>query len=597
MKYLCVTFLTAASILMLTLPAASQTLLASQSSTPEPPDGVSSSPDISSDSRLMVFSSTSTNLVSGDTNGAADVFLHTQENLLATPNPDGLRQTTLISKGLGGLPADGASSSPRISDNGRWIVFSSTATNLVASDTNGKSDIFLYNSDNLSLRRISLPITVFGVETGEADGDSVTPAISADGCYIAYASDATNLLALGQDGSSVTDTNGKRDIILYLNMAESSCGFSQLQNELINVGAGGQLANDDSSLPRIGGNAYVAFVSAATNLVADDTNGFADVFIRDRRLSIGDGRTTLLVSRSTTGSPGNGGSYSIDIEEGGNFAFDSDASDLVASDSNGKRDVFRRAITSSRTLTDSLLVSSKINGTQGNGDSSSPSLVNGANYIAFASDATNLSERTDCNNARDIFVRDYLLGTLRRVNLSTSGYQADTGSNSDLPALAPGALLVAYESSSDLLPSDTNQNVDIYASVASQDPQSRDNPLSAGVRLDEPPDVCVKGAAASVFMEYFSEVASSSFTHPSASATSTRCPANKICYSVDLTPTGKGARERDSAKKLVKRNQASFTKLKPGAYRVSFRASGQAGNRTITTNRSPKRKITIRARR
>ncbi len=580
--------------LLVALQAQAQTIIVSQSSAALLPDGRSYSPDVGEDPRYIVFASDATNLAPGDTNGVTDIFLHEQETIqLAAFDPLPI-VTTRISVSNEGVEANGPSGNPRISANGRWIVFSSAASNLVAGDTNNKTDIFLYDRENSSIRRVSVPLTIFGVETGESNGDSVTPSISDDGCYIVYASDATNLQALGQDGAVLPDTNGKRDIFMYTNPSGTDCDLTDASNEFISINSTGEQADGDSSAPVFGSVRYIGFVSEATNLVGDDANGVADVFIRDRVVSIGDGRITQLVSRAVNGAPANGASYSIDVDGGGDITFDSDATDLVVSDTNGKRDVFRRFLNGDRSLGATELVSSLISGEQGDGDSRSPSIAAGGNYIAFASDATNLSGRSDCNAARDIIIHDYILDTVRRVNLSTSGYQATSGLDSDAPSISSGSILVVYETAAIFQPSDDNQLVDIYGSVASKDPASRDNPLTAGERLDEAPDVCTVKRSATVFMEKFSEVASSGV---SSKASGRTCPKSGICYMVLVKPLGKTALKTEALRKVSKRNQTSFRSLPPGNYRVSFRVRGESGSTAIRTNRSPLRTISIPRRR
>ena len=142
---------------------------------------------------------------------------------------------------------------------------------------------------------------------------------------------------------------------------------------------------------------YVAFESAASNLVAGDTNGYIDVFVRDRKL-----HRTYLVSVSSAGVQGNDASFDPSISADGRYvAFESDASNLVAGDTNGYPDVFVR----DRKLHRTYLVSVDSAGVQGNNDSYDPVISADGRYVAFTSAASNLVTG-DSNGFEDVFVRD-----------------------------------------------------------------------------------------------------------------------------------------------------------------------------------------------
>ncbi len=155
-------------------------------------NGTSSSPAISADGRYVVFVSTATNLVSGDSNGVADIFVRDRQ----------LGTTKRVSVATGGAQANGASSSPAISADGRYIVYASDATNLVAGDTNAVRDVFLFDQQTQETRRVSLTAAL-----GQANGASDSPTISGDGLRIAFDSAATNIVA--------GDGNGRSDVFLY----------------------------------------------------------------------------------------------------------------------------------------------------------------------------------------------------------------------------------------------------------------------------------------------------------------------------------------------------------------------------------------------
>ena len=165
----------------------------------------------------------------------------------------------------------------------------------------------------------------------------------------------------------------------------------------VSISSTGTQANDASDSPSISADGrYVAFHSDATNLVAGDTNGASDIFVRDRQAG-----TTTRVSVSSAESQGNDDSYNPSISaDGRSVAFQSDASNLVANDTNGTSDIFvrdRQAGTTRR-------VSISSTGTQGNNNSDAPSISADGRYVAFPSDATNLVAN-DTNGTSDVFVR------------------------------------------------------------------------------------------------------------------------------------------------------------------------------------------------
>jgi len=212
-------------------------------------DGASTAPVISVDGRYIAFESSATNLVTGDTNGIPDVFLHDTQTTT----------TTRVRVATGGTQANGASSAPAISANGRYIAFQSTAPDLVTGDTNTVMDIFLHDTQTPSTTsRVS--VTTVGAE---ANGASSTPAISGDGRYIAFQSAATDLIA--------TDTNGVTDIYLRDYQTPSTVRLS--------LPVGGAQPTSESTEAAISSDGrYVGFSSLANLDTANDTNGVRDIY-------------------------------------------------------------------------------------------------------------------------------------------------------------------------------------------------------------------------------------------------------------------------------------------------------------------------------
>ncbi|MGF1566692.1 MAG: hypothetical protein ACFCVD_01215 [Nodosilinea sp.] len=263
---------------------------------------------IANDGQSVVFTSFATNLVAAaDTNQAGDVFLHN----LATG------ETRRISQTAGGEQANDLADDPTLSADGRFMTFTSIATNLVPGDTNGVEDVFIQD-------RASGVLEIISQSTAGALGNgisSVDPAaLSADGRYVVFSSLASNLVA--------GDTNTAYDIFRRDRVLGTTTRLS--------VAADGTQANGASNKPRISGDGrYVIFESLASNLVAGDTNGVADVFLHDTATG-----TTSLVSTDLKGTVGNGASFHGVISlDGKVLAFASAASNLVANDANGVEDV------------------------------------------------------------------------------------------------------------------------------------------------------------------------------------------------------------------------------------------------------------------
>ena len=270
-------------------------------------NGNSRYPSISSDGRYVAFESDATNLVNGDTNGKTDIFVRDRES----------GKTTRVSiNSKGNQAKNGNSYSPVISSDGRYVAFWSRATNLVKGDTNGRSDVFVHDRETGKTRRMS-------VRTNGVQGDdgSYYPSITSDGRYVAFYSGATNLV----NG----DTNGVYDIFVH----DRETG----KTSRVSVDTNGKQANDYSEFPSISlDGSYVAFHSAATNLVNKDTNGVYDIFVHERQTGeIG------RVSVRTNGVQGDDNSFYPSISSDGMYvAFQSSATNLVNGDTNGKVDIF-----------------------------------------------------------------------------------------------------------------------------------------------------------------------------------------------------------------------------------------------------------------
>lgn len=286
-----------------------------------PPNGASRYPSISADGSFIVFQSKASNIVSGDTNNADDIFLH-----------DVVNGTTLrISKSWDGRGTNGGSFVPKISPDGSKIAYYSFASNIVQNDTNGTQDVFLYDVLTSTTRLLTK-----NYQTGwSANADSCCVSFSGDSKYVAFQSAASNLMS--------GDTNNKRDVFLYDIAAQTL--------QLMSVNDNGQQGNDDSLKSAMSYDGrFVAFESWAKNLISNDPNRLTDIYVVDRDAdrngimdeSCDDCRTIRLMSiRSNSLGSQQGGSSNPRLSaDGGTLVYDSVASDIVDDDANGVRDVF-----------------------------------------------------------------------------------------------------------------------------------------------------------------------------------------------------------------------------------------------------------------
>ncbi len=342
---------------------------------------------ISSDGRYVAFSSDASNLVTGDGNGARDVFVYDRSGRI-TVRASVVDETVNTS-------GNAFSDQPFISGNGRYVAFRSAASNLGVGDLANIHDIFVRD---LALNRTYLVSSdVSGVP---GDAHSSTPSISSDGSRVAFASQATNLLA-------IADTNGFQDIFVK-DLSVNKIARVSVQDVT------GNEADGESSTPWIAASgSYVAFASRATNLVTiiPDTNNFQDIFVTD--LNVGLPFPVSRISMNFFGIEAlNGDSYSPSISADGKFiAFASQASnlDVFLPDVNGSRDIFLH----DRTLAASGVydvgmtqrISLDYNRTEPNDWSFAPVIASLGRHVAFVSEATDLVTN-DTNSVWDVFAYD-----------------------------------------------------------------------------------------------------------------------------------------------------------------------------------------------
>jgi hypothetical protein len=403
---------------------------------------------------------------------------------------------TRASTDAGGAQSNGASANPFMTRDGRYVVFQSAASNLVAGDT-GNTDVFIKDLQTGEVERASV-----ADDESQANGGSFNATCSEDGRYVAFQSNANNLV--------VGDTNGADDIFVR----DRELGTTVV----CSVGYAGAISNYGSQDPRISGNGqfvlflssssnmqsgdtsrawsiyvrdlvlgtterasladneawpnnatrnavitpdgrYLAYQSSASNMVAGDTNNKQDIFVRDRLLG-----TTELVSVATSGALANDVSEKPSISDDGRFvSFHSYASNFSALNEGGNQHVFVR----DRTAHTTELVDVANDGTTiGNGYGWFSAISGNGRWVAYRSDATNLITG-DTNGQIDLFLRDTLLDTTQRVSQTTGG-TGGTGGASQNPSLSTNGRWIAFDSAANnLVGSDTNGVADIFVATMS----------------------------------------------------------------------------------------------------------------------------------
>ncbi len=388
--------------------------------------GTSRGASLSADTRYVAFESQSADLVPGDVNGFSDVFLKDSVN----------GSVTLVSRGLGGAPADGPSDHATLSGDGWWIVFESEATNLVDGDTNGVRDVFLFSRQSGAITRLSVSNT--GAQGNGPSGQwglSGGSAIDHAGDHVVFQSAAGNLVS--------GDTNGVSDIFHYHRPSSTLVRVSL-------TALGGQ-ANGNSQDPSISADGtHVAFTTDATNLVTPDGNGVSDVVVIELGTS-----NRHRASRSSGGNQGDGPSGRPALSSDGRLvAYESFATNLVGNDTNGTIDVFVHDTATQTTER----VSVGWTGAEANNYAYQPSISADGSRVAFTSASSNLTPGG--NGIQSVYVRDRSLGTTERWGQGSDGQNGFAGSEG--PFLAPDGTRVAFSSLAALVPQDSNLDVDVY---------------------------------------------------------------------------------------------------------------------------------------
>lgn len=402
-------------------------------------------PLLSADGGSVVFSSLAPNLVPDDTNEVSDIFLRD----LVT---GGIERVSVADDGSQAEPRgtflEHGSYYPAVSAGGRYVTFASVSSNLVPGDTQDEVlDVFLRDRIASATYKISI-----GWDGRAPDYDSYVSAVSADGRFVAFDSDATTLVP--------DETNESTDVFVR----------DRLTNDIrrVSVSSSGDEGNADSVLASMSANGrHVVFQSWADNLVADDTNGLPDVFVHDLVTAV-----TTRLSVSATGDELRGISLAAgpaSISMSGRYAvFVTAASRVVPGTSNGKAQVYLRdrdadgdGIFDEPDAIDTLRVTTTAQGAPQDGETRTAAVSADGAWVTFDSDAADLIAN-DLNATTDVFRYEVATGQISLASISSGGVQA-LGGISVAPSISADGSIVAFASrAGTLVPRDDNLTSDVF---------------------------------------------------------------------------------------------------------------------------------------
>jgi len=391
-------------------------------------------PVLSANGRFVAFGSEASDLVANDTNDTYDVFVRDLKT----------GTTTLASVNSAGTASgNGASSSPVLSADGRFVAFDSNASDLVANDANPTGGAFVRDLKTGTTTKL---LSVNSAGTDYRYSESFNPVLSANGRFVAFGSlNFTVFHDEGDDGAPFQED------LFVRNLKTGTTTLASVNS------AGTATGNGSSFNPVLSADGrFVAFYSKAGDLAEDDTNDAYDVFVRDLKTG-----TTTLASVNSAGMGGNEGSFYPVLSADGRFvAFISNASNLVANDTNGKGDVFVRDL---KTGTTTLVSINSTEMASGNDNSAFFGLSVSADgrFVAFKSNASDLVAN-DTNGKGDVFVRDLKTGTTKLLSVNSAGTATGNGPSFN-PVLSANGRFVAFDSeASDLVANDTNGATDVF---------------------------------------------------------------------------------------------------------------------------------------
>lgn len=415
---------------------------------------------ISGDGRFVVFTTDAPNLFPGDVNNSQDVFLRdrdTDENGIF--DEPGAVSTTLISFNASNTTTgNGASLYPRISRTGRFVVFRSGSTNLVAGDSNGYVDIFVRDVVAGTTARVNVDSA--GQQALGGSSGIQFQAISDDGRHVAFDSLATNLVP--------GDTNQKRDVFVHDRDVSGNGIFDEpgdIRTVRVSVGAGGQQADDESQVPWMTPDGrFVAFSSSATNLVANDKNRATDTFLHDRDADgngifdeSGLGTTSIeRISVTTSGQEGERNALSSfgALSEDGRFVLFNSSAALAPADNNGTMDSYLR----DRRAGTTTLVSLNSAGDSPSGHVGVSTMSADGRFVVLSGWAGGVTENPVFGVST--YVRDLVTGSITMVSIGASGASNSDHAHGEISA--DGRFVVFQTAAGNMVAGDTNDRYDYF---------------------------------------------------------------------------------------------------------------------------------------
>jgi Tol biopolymer transport system component len=375
-------------------------------------------PTVDATGRYVVFTSASPNIVPGDTNGKRDLFLRDRET----------DSSIRVSVGPTGGQLNG-NSFGRLTPSGRFLVFRSNATNVIPGGTSRSYQVYIRDLQAGANERVSVSNT-----GAPAQGGANAVGASDDGRFVVFTSLGTNLVP---GTTTVEDRAYLRD---------------RLTRQTTTLGPPEAI----TLYPQISPDGRFAAFATAYPIIPSKYRTGREVYLKN----LATGRFQI-VSRSSTGARAKGNSHPLDISRDGRFVlFASYAANLVPNDTNGTWDVFVRDRQTG--LTERVSVSSAE--VQANGLSGGAAISDDGRFVAFGSSATNLVPGISTTGGYHGYVRDRLLGTTQRADLSSTGVPANAGAGA-IDLSGNGSVLVLDSTATNLSPKDTTTEADVYARV------------------------------------------------------------------------------------------------------------------------------------
>jgi len=412
-------------------------------------NGSVGSPSISADGRFVAFQSTATNLAPGvpEDEYRSRVYVHDRLT----------RRTTLGSATESGELLDGPAFTPLLSDDGHYLVFGASATNVVSEVKDQRFHVYRHDLStgmNLLLSRTQGGVAAGGyagsvsaegryatlisesdayaanglpwtfdvfladAQTGAIEQQSVGPSgeLSNNFCNGANITPDARFVAINckDPAWDASDANERYDVLLRDRNDQSVTRVSQAD---ISGPFPAATANGPSQVPSVSTDGrFVSFLSTASNLLAGLKPNATYLYVKDRATD-----AVVLANVDSAGAYANGDTFENALSGDGQFvAFSSDASNLVANDGNGKRDIFVRDLVAN--ITERISVG--IDGAEANDKSSDPRISTDGRYVAFLSSASNLVSG-DGNGKPDVFVRDRMAGSTLRATLDSQGAESN----------------------------------------------------------------------------------------------------------------------------------------------------------------------------